>query len=109
MFNAEQPCPHLHHDKASPTRKGNQTYRPFIKGMIDINMGMISLVILTSRFEATRGLGWNALVILNRIQLTSMKPELPSFSPIFRTTPRGRLTSYVRSNAQQAQYTANLQ
>ncbi|GBM58500.1 hypothetical protein AVEN_212753-1 [Araneus ventricosus] len=55
---------------------------------------------LTSRFEATRGLFWKDLVILNRGQMTRTTPELAPASRSFRATPaRGRLAHDVRRQA----------
>ncbi|GBN87511.1 hypothetical protein AVEN_24458-1 [Araneus ventricosus] len=42
-----------------------------------------------SRFEATRGLFWEDLVILNRDQMTRTTPELAPPSPSFHATPPG--------------------
>ncbi|GBM69003.1 hypothetical protein AVEN_55430-1 [Araneus ventricosus] len=55
---------------------------------------MLSLVILTSRFEATRGLFGTDLVILNLGQMTRTTPELAQPSTSFHATPAGgRLTT----------------
>ncbi|GBM85530.1 hypothetical protein AVEN_53130-1 [Araneus ventricosus] len=54
------------------------------------------LVILTSRFEATRCYFGTDQVILNRGQMTRTTPQLAPPSPGSRTTPAGgRLTPYV--------------
>ncbi|GBL91899.1 hypothetical protein AVEN_172806-1 [Araneus ventricosus] len=48
-----------------------------------------SLVILTSRFEATRGIFWDGKGILNHGQMTRTTPELAPSSPSFCTRPAG--------------------
>ncbi|GBM19737.1 hypothetical protein AVEN_888-1 [Araneus ventricosus] len=55
----------------------------------DDNKFQFSLVILTSRFEATRGLFWDGPRNLNRGQMTRATPELEPPSPNFHTTPTG--------------------
>ncbi|GBO29240.1 hypothetical protein AVEN_5429-1 [Araneus ventricosus] len=56
-----------------------------------LDKAQISLVTLTSRFEATRGLFWRDLVILNRGWITGNAPELAAPCAGFHTTPTGGL------------------
>ncbi|GBM18105.1 hypothetical protein AVEN_220505-1 [Araneus ventricosus] len=49
----------------------------------------MSLVTLTSRFEATRGIFWDGPRILNLRQVTRTTPELALTSPKFHATPTG--------------------
>ncbi|GBM62133.1 hypothetical protein AVEN_207622-1 [Araneus ventricosus] len=67
-----------------------------------ILMVRFSFVALTYRFEATRGLFWTDLVILNRGQMTRTTPDLELPSPNFHATAAGgRLAFYVWFKVQQ--------
>ncbi|GBM26981.1 hypothetical protein AVEN_47183-1 [Araneus ventricosus] len=71
---------------------------------------MDSLVIITSRFEATRGPFWDGHRNLEPLSNHGDDTRAGSPSPNFRTTPaEGRLTPYARFNLQKAQNATNLQ